>query len=245
MTSDQAGLPPLYWCIGLYASGSTWLFNAGKKIAASCGLANGLASVFVSQQCELIFPPGTRTAIVKTHETDPAAARLLITHARAIWLSLRDPRDCVASLMRYQACSFDEALDMVADAAAACLPLLHHSHATIFRFEDNFFDLPETLDTIATGLRCALSAADRARIYAETRRSAIEALIARFHEIPTVVGQPEPGHLVDVNTQWHTHHAGRDGMVGRWHHALTEAQVVRVERRLGGAMERMGYRPSR
>jgi hypothetical protein len=76
------GLPAsdsrIFWCIGLYASGSTWLFNAGKKIADASGKSAGLASAFVTTQKELVFPPGTATAIVKTHEIDETAADILM-----------------------------------------------------------------------------------------------------------------------------------------------------------------------
>ena len=104
--------PAYYWCIGLYASGSTWLFNAGKKVAAAVGLLPGLASAYVVYQAELQFPAGTCNAIIKTHDTDGAAARTLARESQAIWLSLRDPKDCVASMITYHGCSFDEAMEM-------------------------------------------------------------------------------------------------------------------------------------
>jgi hypothetical protein len=233
----------LFWCIGLYASGSTWLFNAGKKIAASCGLGVGLASAFAGTEADLTFPPDTVTAIVKTHELDDAAAALLTEYSRAIWLSVRDPRDCITSLMLYQQCTFDESIEMTKDAAQFCLRIIDHPRTTLFRYEDNFFDAPATLDVLASTFDCRLNAGDKARIYDETRRSAVEALIKTFPDLPSVVGQPEPGHFVDLNTQWHTHHAGRDGEVGRWRRMLSGEQIAVVHRVLGAEMVRLGYDP--
>ena len=234
--------PALYWCIGLYASGSTWLFNAGKKVAAACGLQSGLVSSFITNQAELVFPPGAQTAIVKTHETDDAAAQTLAVQSQTIWLSLRDPRDCVTSLMLYQDYPFDEALDVITDAARSCLAVLIHPRMRLFRFEDKFYDNPETLDVIAASFGRKLAAGDRNRIYAETRRPAIEAFISRFPDVLSVAVQPESGHFVDLDTQWHTHHRGRDGVVGRWRGMLTVEQVTAIETRLGSSMARLGYR---
>jgi hypothetical protein len=233
----------LFWCVGLYASGSTWLFNIAKKIAALSDAPTKVASAFVADHAQLAFPWGTQIGIVKTHETDEAAALALRQHSEAIWLTLRDPRDSVASLITYQDCSFDEALDLVAAASAYCLPLLKHPRAKIFRFEDNYFDDRSTLSLVAADLGQQLATETTDRIFRETRRPAIEAYIARFPEIATVISQPEPGHFVDLETQWHTHHAGRVGTVGRWRSALSPLSIVAVERRLADAMNGFGYRP--
>jgi hypothetical protein len=88
-----------------------------------------------------------------------------------------------------------------------------------------------------------MSATDKIRIYAETRRSAIEAFINTFPNLPTVVDQPDPGHFVDLDTQWHTHHVGGDGQVGRWRRMLTPAQIAIVNERLARSMTLFGYRP--
>lgn len=237
----KAPAPVIFWCIGLYASGSTWIFNAGKKIAAAAGLNAGLASCFATNQAELVFPPGTRTAIVKTHELPETTIDFLAAQSRAIWLSLRDPRDCIASLMIYQDCAFDEALEMTEDAARAGLSIMDRPHTILFRFEDDFFDAPATLDAIANSLGCCIGTDDRARIFAETRRSAVEAFIDTFPDIPSVVTQPEPGHLVDTDSQWHTHHSGRTGEVGRWRKVLTIGQIEIVNKRLSETMRKFGY----
>jgi hypothetical protein len=149
-TASLTPNPGIYWCIGLHASGSTWLFNAAKKIAASCGLGGGLQSIFITKEAELLFAPGTTTAVIKTHGTDVAAADSLTARSKAIWLSLRDPRDCITSLMTYQNCTFDEALEFTEDAARRCLHILHHPCTTLFRYEENFFDDPKTLDILAS-----------------------------------------------------------------------------------------------
>jgi hypothetical protein len=145
--------------------------------------------------------------------------------------------------MMYQKCSFDEAFEMTEDAGRACLPILGDSRTNLFRYEDNFFDDPATLDIIASSFGASLSAVDKTRIYTETRRSAIEAFIRTFSHLASVVDQPEPGHFVDLETQWHTHHVGRDGEVGRWRRMLTALQIAEVNERLAEPMLRFGYKP--
>ena len=238
-----ASHPQIFWCVGLYASGSTWLFNAGKKVARASGLEAGLTSFFATNRTELVFSPGVVTAIVKTHEVDTAASEFLMAESQAIWLSVRDPRDCITSLMMYQRCSFEDALDLIDDAARVCLPILHHPRITLFKYENKFFDNPEALDVIASSFGSRLNDADKVRIYSETRRSYIEAFIKTFPHVSSIVAQPEPGHLVDLDTQWHTHHGGRDGEVGRWRRMLTASQISVVNKRLAESMVCFGYQP--
>jgi hypothetical protein len=228
----------------MYASGSTWVFNASRKIAAALFPGLPLVAPFITLNAELpdLEKRGSLT-IVKSHETDDAAALALSRHAHAIWLSVRDPRDCVTSLMLYQEYDFDLALATVAHTARFCARFAVHPRAELLRYEDGFIDDPATLDRFAAGFGATLAAPDRARIFAETRRVSIEALIERLEDSPTAV-EPEPGHFVDLASQWHNHHAHRTGEIGRWRHMLTAGQVTTVEQRLADWMARFGYRPA-
>ena len=237
----ENAVPITFWCVGLYASGSTWIFNAAKKIAVTAGMNPGLVSCFATNRQDLVFPRGSRTAIVKTHGLPGDVIDFLAGQSRAIWLSVRDPRDCIASLMTYQDCSFDEALEMTEDAAKTSLSIIELSQTIIFRYEDNFFDKPSTLDAIAASIGCGVAPNDRVRIFAETRRSAIEAFIVTFPTLSSVVTQPEPGHLVDTDSQWHTHHIGRTGEVGRWRKLLSTSQTQIVNRKFEETMKKFNY----
>jgi hypothetical protein len=116
------------------------------------------------------------------------------------------------------------------------------------RFEDRFYDDPATIGRIAATFPGILSVADTARIFADSRRDAVEAFIERLDKLPTAKSHLDEatGHYdtFDEHTGWHKHHAGRKGEIGRWRRELSPTQVAAVERILRPWMERFGYRPA-
>ena len=168
----------MQWCLGLYASGSTWLFNVVREVmAATIGAPHG---VFVAHGVDLEGLEGTRrTLIVKTHDTDPPAEAWLSAHAAAIWVTIRDPRDSVTSLMRYHDFPFAEALESVAASARICARHASDPRAILLRYESGFIDNVVTLDVIGTAFHAPMAPNDRARIFRNSRRKAVE--IGRAH----------------------------------------------------------------
>ena len=163
----------------MYASASTWMFNVVMKVAAA-SLAYPVVGRFITRGRELGFLDDAATfPVVKSHDVDFSADQVLTRTARAVWISVRDPRDCVASLMRYQRLDFATALDFTERSARFCLAHAQHGHACVLRYEAGFMDDPATLDRIADALGCPLPPDVRERIYTETRRSSIDRLIDR------------------------------------------------------------------
>ena len=233
----------MIWCLGLYASGSTWVFNAAMKIAAILFPARPIAGLYVTALAELNHCDGPATLVIaKSHDAELAAAGELRRRATTVLLSIRDPRDCVTSLMLYQGHSLAAALRVVERSTWQCLDLLEDRRTTLLRYEDGFVDAPATLDRIAGALGGELAPSDRDRIFAETRRQAIERHIAGLATLPTALRDRASGDVVDTATQWHTHHAQRSGEVGRWRHMLTLPEAAAVEDRLAPSMAALGYR---
>jgi len=230
----------MQWCLGMYASGSTWLFNVVREVtAATIGAPHG---VFVAHGVDLDGLDGfRRTLVIKTHDTDKPAETWLAEHAAAIWVTIRDPRDCVTSLMRYHAYTFAEALEAVAESARACARHASDPRAILLRYESGFIDNVVTLDVIGTAFHAPMPRGARARIFRNSRRKAIEAFIARLPDLPSAI-MVEEDHRLDLVTQWHDHHANRDGEVGRWRSMLSADQVRAVEAELGAWMDRFAYR---
>ncbi len=231
----------MYWCLGIRGSGSTWVYNAVRKVGLA--LASGKPSVeaYVVRLADLPSPAdGSSLVFVKSHVTDEACANELSRRSRAIWISIRDPRDCVTSLKQYHGLAFEAALQAVELDAHFCAHFVAHPLAAVFRYEAGFADDLATLDRIAEGFGSVLTAADRTRIFAEMRRSAIEGFIKELDKLPTTV-RPRPGALVDTVTQWHEHHANRTGESGRWRRLLTGDEAAQIECRLGTWMRRFGY----
>jgi len=166
----------MLWCLGMYASGSTWAFNAAMKVAAVVVPRTPAVGRFVTRHDELDFlDDPMRLPIVKSHDTDAAAAAALASRADTLLASIRDPRDCITSLMLYQHYGFDLALATIERTARFCARFVSHPNAVLLRYEAGFIDDPATLDRIATSLGGSLTAVDRDRIFMATRRPAIEA----------------------------------------------------------------------
>ena len=114
----------MLWCLGMYASGSTWVFNAAMQVAALVGPHTPAVGCFVTGRHELDFLNDPASlAIVKSHDTDEAAATELARRANALLVSIRDPRDCVTSLMLYQRYNFAAALAATECIARFCVRL--------------------------------------------------------------------------------------------------------------------------
>ena len=79
--------------------------------------------------------------------------------------------------MQYHALDFDAALQCIASDAVFCAQFAAHPLARVPRYEAGFADTTATIDQIAGSLGGSLTASDRDRIFAETRRPAIEAFI--------------------------------------------------------------------
>jgi hypothetical protein len=144
--------------------------------------------------------------------------------------------------MQYHALDFDAALQCIASDAVFCAQFAAHPLARVLRYEAGFADTTATIDQIAGSLGGSLTASDRDRIFAETRRPAIEAFIRDLDKLPRAL-RPAPNDLVDPVTKWHNRHADRTGEVGRWRRGLTLDQAAEIERRLGGWMAATGYHP--
>jgi hypothetical protein len=237
----------MLWCLGMFSSASTWTFNVAQKLAASITPAKPVTPLFID--LDDVLPPDfdaeEGTLVVKTHGT--RVGRELSRRAAAIIVTIRDPRDAVASLMRHNKAPFDTALRMTELSASTCAKYIMPRKSIVLRFEDRFFENPATITRIAAKLPGTLGEADSARIFNEMQRDAVDAFIAELETLPTTrhqiyeaTGQSD---TFDTVTGWHKHHAGRTGEIGRWRHDLSDAQVSTITRVMRPWMERFGYHP--
>ncbi len=231
----------MQWCLGMYASASTWLFNVVREVTGAVSGATVVTGRFADSAAAIpTLDPGAPGLVIKTHDTDAALDAWLAQHATHLWISIRDPRDCVASLMLYMEYPFDEALEVVGRSARHCRMRMADPRAVLFRYEDGFTDEPATMDRIAAALGGSLTESDRRRLFEATRRPRVEAEIARRVAAPgaMLIG---PDHWMDPATQWHNHHINRTGEIGRWRHQLDHEQVQAIEAELADWMDDSGY----
>jgi len=235
----------MHWCLGMYGSASTWTFNLVQKLAATLVPGHPVAPHIVADSLPDLDDSAS-TLVIKTHAT--SAAEELAQRATAIIITIRDPRDAIASLMAHNKAPFDLALHLTKATAFMCARLVTHDRALLLWFEDRFYDNPTTIDKLAATFNAELSDVDRNRIFAETRRKVIEDFIADLETLPTVesefdelTGQQDTH---DQITGWHKHHAGRKGEIGRWRRELSSSQVTAIEDCLRGWMESFTYQTS-
>ena len=220
----------IVWCLGLYASASTWVFNVLREMAATTG---PVKTHFLSTS----FTPPDLTApathLIKTHEVDNQAALAWLTaNATHILITLRDPRDAIASLIQYHNHDFPRALDHVHRATSLCVKFAPDQRAKLYHYETKFFDDPKTLPQLAECLALATPLESLAHIFKNARRENIEKYISTLPTKPGILRERITGDLLDPETHWHTHHSGRTGQPGRWKTLLTPAQIQTAEQRL-------------
>jgi hypothetical protein len=228
-------------CAGMYASGSTWAYNVVRLLARASAdqlvvqyFANTLADLAGRADGDVIH-------IVKTHDLPDDAAARLLAHTPRIVVTLRDPRDAVASLMTYQRHAFRHALASVETSARFAAAMAERTDALVLRYETGFPDDPATIERIAGATGLPADSDTRRRIFAETSRAAVERFIAGLGTLPGALHDPASGDVHDPETQWHRHHAGRSGETGRWRRMLREVQVRAVEGAMADWMDRHGY----
>jgi hypothetical protein len=223
----------LFWCLGMYASASTWLYNVVRQLAEVAQPGQQVRTHFASGRLNeaALAQPGFH--IIKTHEiSDDAAVQALTRRADKILVTIRDPRDAVTSLILYHGHSFENALPLVTQAMTLCARMAADNRAMLLHYESGFFGDERTLERIAAHLDLTVPKADRRRIFAALQRGQVESFIAGMPRLPGVLQDRVSGDLLDPQTHWHTHHAGRSGEVGRWRRLLTSAQAREVVLRL-------------
>lgn len=232
----------VWWCAGLYASGSTWAYNVMRAIAAASFPARTRTSRFANNAADLAgIEDDAALHVVKTHDLPRDAAELLLANQARIICTVRDPRDAVTSLMRYQRYPFENAGQTIAKNAVFLDRLAERASPLVLRFEDRFTENPDTVLAIAGAMGVELDPSVALGIFAAHRREVIEKVIAAMEHDPAARRDPRSGDIHDVATQWHKHHAGRDGEIGRWRRMLLPGQPAAIEADCKAYMDRFGY----
>jgi hypothetical protein len=118
--------------------------------------------------------------VLKTHQVENEdAVAALSQGADAIINTIRDPRDAVTSVMSYYPnVDFGNVLAVVEKSARLCARFADDKRSLLFRYEAGFTDDVTTVDRIAGSFPQPLPPTARSRIFAFSRREAIETFIA-------------------------------------------------------------------
>jgi hypothetical protein len=218
------------WCLGMYASASTWLLNAVREIQVASGQQD-LAIQFVRDTINPTMLDGKHAvSIAKSHEIiDETTLLALAGQSNTILMTIRDPLDAVASVMEYQKIQFARALELVKQSSALCLDYIKDRRTTCFIYETKFFDDPATLLSLSRLMGVTISREAAQESFDKLRRSAVEKLIKGLPQQKGVLRDLVSGDYLDPVTQWHTHHAGRSGEIGRWRHRLSPEDARQIQ----------------
>ncbi len=226
--------PRIIWCLGMYASASTWLFNVTRQIHEDSRPGPVKTHFFSDKGNFAGFDDPAVTQIIKSHEIkDEPTTIALSRRAERILVTMRDPRDALTSLILYHSYEFERALPLVQEAARLCMGFARDKRALLLHYETGFSNDPATLGRVAAHLGYPLDAAAQQRIFDANKREEVEKYIATMDKLPGTLQDRVSGDRLDPRTHWHTHHAGRSGEIGRWRHMLSAAQAAEVEAALG------------
>ena len=222
--------------LGVYRSASTWAANVATELLRGAGSARLVYADSVAVLAPLV---GDGATVVKTHLPD-AGLKLLIHVARLpVIVTVRDPGDCVASLMEQFRSEYDRAVGGVAFSCRSLLDTLPLCDPLILRYEDAAARGANDVAAIAGYLDVTISRQEAEALAARFAPDAVRSLIERFTAEGVFGEEPAPHHVHD-QTQWHPGHLGT-GLSGEQHRLLTAEQVAQVRANTGPFRERFGY----
>ena len=125
--------PRLIVALGLYRGASTWTYNVMSALVSGETTRSFFADNVGSIAAQLSNE--TTHAFIKSHCPDAGMRLLIKLGGLPVVLNVRDPLDCVASLMTQFGQRFDEASDYVVRSAVAILETLRSCEPLLLRYE--------------------------------------------------------------------------------------------------------------
>jgi hypothetical protein len=233
--------PRVVVTMGVHGSASTWAFNVARELMLAVLGAEAVATCFAATPPALLAAPSFpgRHLVCKTHGWSNLHVFAYLASAPLI-VTIRDPRDCVLSLMERFNSSFRVAMNGVArdyQCATACADA---GHPTL-RYEDRFFDEPTTVRGLAHHIGVEADDAVVGEIFDRYRTERVRAFAATVSSLPRerLEGNGNPL-LFDRVTQITRTHIG-DGLVGKWRERLDPQQQADMSGAFGPFLTRFGY----
>jgi hypothetical protein len=233
--------PRIAICLGLYSSGSTWVFNVIRQIWQAEAKAGAFRSLYLDSEMDLPLDIFDASYIaLKTHKppdlpTD-SLMRLVAICRGPVIVSIRDPRDAVASLMQRFGMPFDRALDSVAASAQSIMKVAGTRTIFLLRYEDGFVGSAGAFDAIAAQIGATPSSRLKRSILHRLTPDAVSRQVELLSEAG-VISEERPW---DPQTHWHRGHVG-DGRVGKYGDILSDTRQRFVLWRTASFCQRFGY----
>jgi hypothetical protein len=240
----EGTVPRLILTVGLHASASTWVFNVVRELMEAAFGPARVAPGFATTADDIagadVAPD--RYRVVKTHGWPdlPAFAR---EHGAAVFVSVRDPRDAVLSLMQ----RFGDSLPVSANGIShdcRCAHACADAPYPVLRYEDRFFADPASLPGMAAQLGLALPPERMDRIFRAWTTEAVRTIANGVTELP-----PErkralgPNGAIDAATLVTWRHIG-DARIGKWREGFDGEVGSALTRHFFPFLLRFGYSPA-
>lgn len=228
--------PGIFACFGLHSSGSTWMFNLVREICRVQGIP--FESLHRESEANLPWDAlGARLIVVKSHNPMTSFQSFIAAAREPAVITVRDPRDAVASLMQRFGTGFDEAVKTVAVSAATLVALSRARDLPVLRYEDGFIGRVETFDRIAAMLGTSPSRDHRDAILSALAQDSIKRTIGGLMAKGVIGKSPD---AFDRDTHWHANHVG-DGEVGKFKRLFDPAQQQEIARQTREFCSQFGY----
>jgi len=201
--------------LGTQASASTWVFNVVRAIFATHRPA--AVSYMVEEGASALncLGSGARDVVYKAHTFDRALHNLMLLANAKVIVTSRDPRDSVVSQTERFQQDFKQAAVSLTRSLVAIASLDPRIETLHLRFEEAFFDDPQSIVKISEFIGIRLYADEAKKIFDGLSRSRVQSQIDAW---ATSEQARDPGEW-DRVTQWHRGHIG-DGIVGKWRNRL-------------------------
>jgi hypothetical protein len=221
-TMGKAGTR-IFLITGLLRSGSTWLYNAVRQIClVECQSMYSTYSDTLTDDITTRLKDGD-FVIVKSHRPSSDLLNFCLEQRGLVYLTIRDPRDCVASYMAQFTGDFGRACKKVARSCSAAVATCKASKPMIARYESGFTTNIETVKLLYTRAEIQPIDSNVTAVYNALRPEAVRSLVNEyFCTLPNTDWkdfQPE--------THWHPRHVG-DGLVGKYKSQLSREQQRHV-----------------
>jgi hypothetical protein len=221
-------------------SKSTWYYNAALKLAKHGARAHGVYADTISEiEAEIV--KGAEILVVKCH--NPTEALLAFTRfvGGVAIVTIRDPRDCAASLVETFGFTGVDAVKAINRSIAALdrldgtLPTLH------YRYESVQDDL-RVIREIAALIGVALDEAMASEIVADLAPASVNQEL-EFSIAAGAIDPARPSETWTNETHWHPRHIG-DGATGKYQRVLTPSQAFSISQANRAFMDHHGYAPT-
>ncbi|MBB6251178.1 sulfotransferase domain-containing protein [Nitrospirillum iridis] len=218
-------------CVGMPGSASTWSFNVVRQLLAHTHGDDGFKSDYRNDLNHYV-EIGERAKVplvLKTHHPDSMTQVRIAHEDIPTVITLRDPRDCVASLMQRFGMPFNEAFAYVLRSVRRVQPCVAQGRRTlVFRYEDGFHDQMESVARIADLIGARAPDDVLRSIHKGLLTGTVKRKLADMEQGGRFVenaGTDTLPNLYDPVTHWHKTHIG-DGMVGKYKTLPERAQTL-------------------